>query len=532
MLSWLRKKSTAEIETASVGIAVGPRHATVIACDGEVAGRPTVLAWESIPYQGPADLRSGLARFVDSNGLEGQDCRCTLSPDDYSLRLVERPANVPDEELADATRWLIRDLIEFDVERAELAILTIPIDGSRARTPHMFVVAARHERVTDLAHTIDGAGLRLLGFEIVETSMLALDARMSKIVGGGAVLRLEEKTSVLTLSHAERLYLARNLHVDLDVIDTAANRALTEEDPAGPGIIETLDALLLDIQRSFDYYESEYGRAPASRLTLLPGPIDLTPLVPALTEALRPVQVEPYDLAQYFDFPDRPAAEIQPSLSVAAGTIVALTNLIGDRLLPASFRKRDGGFGLLSVARVAAAIIVLLGVYYGISRFQLDQKSEVLLDLETERDRISDEIEAFRDRVASEASPLDPEAEIAVLTAQRDARMSMLRDMLQRAAKSDAAFSNLLSGLARQDLEGIWLERIELSAGGDAITLEGRTLDAENLPSYLRGLGSEAGFASRRFRTFEIHRANTSAPGLAFRIATLSDAAESEGARP
>lgn len=527
MALWKSRKRAEDALAATVGLIVGPTEACVVYCEGEDGGRPRIVAWESIPYHTAGELQAGVSGFVDRHELHGHACRCTLSTDDYSLRLVERPANVPDEDLVDATRWLVRDLIEFDVENAEIAILTLPDGHSRGRTPHMFVVAARREAVLDLAHVADAAGLRLLGFEIVESTMIALDAGMPALVAGNAMVRIDDKSSVLTIGHDGYLYLARNLHVELDALDHAAQAALEAADPTSLSITELIDPLLLDIQRSLDYYESEYGQAPASRLTLLPAAVDVTPLVPALAEALRPIQVEPFEIERYFAFASPPPPDLHQALTLAAGSTVARPTLIGDALLPASFKPIEGGFGLGSVARITSAIMALLAVFYAVTLYQLDRGLDALAALDLRRDTLIEQIDDGNDRALAAAQATDPEAEIAALVAERDARVKMLSDMTQRGSNRDASFSHLLAGLARQDLEAIWLQRIAFSQGGGAITLEGRALDPEAIPEYLRRLGRESGFASRRFRTFAVDRGDGSEQGLRFRLASSLEGAGS-----
>lgn len=73
-------------------------------------------------------------------------------------------------------------------------------------------------------------------------------------------------------------------------------------------------------------------------------------------------------------------------------------------------------------------------------------------------------------------------------------------------------------GLARQDLENVWLERIEFADAGESISLAGRTLRAEDVPSFLRRLREEEVFAGRRFRTFEIERGTALARGTRIAI--------------
>ena len=98
----------------------------------------------------------------------------------------------------------------------------------------------------------------------------------------------------------------------------------------------------------------------------------------------------------------------------------------------------------------------------------------------------------------------------------------LLRDVERRGAGAGtgAAFSTILTGLARQDVDGLWLTRIELDEAGAHVALEGRALEAEEIPRFLRRLGREPAFEDRRFRQLEILRSDDGAAGLAFRLAT------------
>ena len=169
---------------------------------------------------------------------------------------------------------------------------------------------------------------------------------------------------------------------------------------------------------------------------------------------------------------------------------------------------------------------MVLAAYYGIAVYQLAQKSQHLAELEGKQTALSESIEAYQEQAALKAASADPEAELQALAAERDARISMLRDMTQQASRSNTTFSSLLTALARQDQHGIWLERIEFRNGGDAIALEGRTLKADELPTYLRRLGTEPGFGHRSFRRFDLSRTDVTEAGLRFRIATLGEDAE------
>lgn len=504
-----------------VGIGLDGGEATVLALSPNgTDGRPSVVAWESFEARDPVELEQGLHRFVESHGLRGATARVTLAPGDYELKLVERPNNVPDAELADATRWLIRDLVEIDVETAAIGVLTIPDQKGRARTPHMFVVATRDETVTAMARALEQAGLACGGFEVMETAMLALEASLPEEVVGGAMVRIDAKSSVLTLATERRLVLARHLRVDAAAMDEAAERALTAAGPGDPELVSALEPLLLDVQRSLDYYESEYGRAPATRLTLLPGSVDLSPLAPALGEMLRPLRVEAYALERAFVFESPPPTRSHAGLSLAAGAAVAGELALGRSLVPARIRAREGTFGLDRVLQAAAVLGVAVLAYGAYQGFLLYADS-VALHAMTNREH---ELEAALATATAETERTAPArttpAEPTELRAHRDARLALLRDLGQQRSGAASSFSDLLAGLARQDLEGVWLERIELSESGEILSLTGRTLDAEDVPKLLRRLRDEPAFAGRKFGTLAIERTKEPAAALQFHVAT------------
>lgn len=65
-------------------------------------------------------------------------------------------------------------------------------------------------------------------------------------------------------------------------------------------------------------------------------------------------------------------------------------------------------------------------------------------------------------------------------------------------------FSRHMRALARQDIDGLWLTHIVLSALGDKTRLEGRAIRAELIPLYVQGLTLEVPFAEQRFHRFQI----------------------------
>lgn len=529
-LRWKRRRGRhPEVE---LGLALADGRATIAAVRRAAGARPHIVAWESFAAASPAELEQGLREFARKQSLGGAKCRVVLSPADYDLKLVERPANVPAEELADATRWLIRDLVEIDVETAAIAVLTIPDQLGRARTPHMFVVATRGEIVSSLADAVARAGLDCSGFEVVETAMLALESAQPDPVASAAMVRVDAKSSALTLASEGRLFLARPLRVDSTQLDEAAERALTSEGAADDEALRALEPLLLDVQRCLDYYEAEFGRTPATRITLLPGSVDLSPVAPLLAESLRPLRVETWSLDRSFELDASPPTRELPRLALAAGAAGAGAGTLGDALIPNRSRRSEGGFGLLRVLQAAALAPVVIGLLAAHQTMRLYEQREALDSANTRVSALETELASLEAEAAATLGAAGSEVDSAALRDRRDERLALLRDLGTNGGETRASFSSLLHGLARQDLDGVWLERIEFSEAGDAVALVGRTLRAEDVPTFLRRLRDEPTFAGRGFRTFTLEQTQDPTPGLRFQVATRGPAGESQGGPP
>lgn len=515
------------VREVTVGISVQAESASLVAFEGEQRGLPHVKAWEVAELASPGDLRTVLQRFVDSHELLGRGCRCVLPRNEYSVRLIERPTNVTDEELADATRWLLRDLIEFDVEDAAIEIIPVPEFSGRTRTPRIFVIAARNQAILDLAHTIDSAGLHLVGFDIAESAMLAIENRLPEAATGGALLSIDDKSSVLTLANQGQLFLARPVHIDADAVEAASRAALGGGDDNEREIMLLLAEFLLDIQRSLNFYESEYDQAPATRLGILPSSIDMSLLLPALADALQPMQIELLEFENFVSFERSPASSELPHITLALGSALAPPLPLGNTLVPDAIKTQRTGFGLLSAAQVLGSVMAVFGLYLSFLQYQFNRDQALYQTLEGQLSDAKNRIQAERNRSQGTADPSDRLEQMELLRRQRDSALATLRDVSQKEnVIAGPRFSSILSALARQDLESLWLEKIEIGKRGNSISLEGRTLIPDDVPRFLRRLGREPSFVERRFHTFEMNGRDEEIPSIAFKMSTERRAVE------
>ena len=67
-------------------------------------------------------------------------------------------------------------------------------------------------------------------------------------------------------------------------------------------------------------------------------------------------------------------------------------------------------------------------------------------------------------------------------------------------------FSIYLEGLTEIKQDNLWLTKIEITKGGEALSLYGRTLDPSSLPEYIRKISELEIFKSMQFEVFDLKR--------------------------
>lgn len=228
--------------------------------------------------------------FVHKHKLNKRLCHLVLNSKDYNLLLVEAP-DVPEEELKEAIRWRIKDLISIPVDRAVVDIFMLPTDGSRSGKKMVYVVVAERDRIQTLIHQIHESGLKLASIDIAEMALRNISlvkqgtndnnrgVAIARIIAGGGTVSLYRKGN---------MYLSRQFKLSY-----------------GGGLLDDLpnDALALEIQRSLDYYERQMGLVPPSILYLCGENISADKINQEFKRSLT-VPVEILNLDEELDFPE------------------------------------------------------------------------------------------------------------------------------------------------------------------------------------------------------------------------------------
>lgn len=195
---------------------------------------------------------SSLLEAIESLSLASAPCHLVLGSNFYEIFLLEAPA-VPEEEMAEALKWRVKDLISYPLDDAIVVSFKLPEDSNRSGRNMVYAVAAERVLVERCVRLIEDSGLRLSSIDIQELAHRNLVERIQGDVRGAAVVSINEGRGNIQLFKGSDLYLTRKFEVNYQ-----------------GGLFEDLpeDQLTLEIQRSLDYYERQMGQVPPRHIYL------------------------------------------------------------------------------------------------------------------------------------------------------------------------------------------------------------------------------------------------------------------------
>ena len=200
------------------------------------------------PIDRLSDAGPALKRQCEALGLKGSVSNLVLAPELYSLSLIEKP-QVADDELRDAVRWRIRENLEFPVDEATLDVFAMPESAVRDRSM-VFVVAIQTESLKRLLEKVYAAGIGVVSVDISELALRNVVHGLYPAADQGVgLLRMTSSSSVINISRGEELFLSRRVSCVPSKIDDISWEDVRER-------------LLLQVQRSIDYYESAMSQPP------------------------------------------------------------------------------------------------------------------------------------------------------------------------------------------------------------------------------------------------------------------------------
>lgn len=267
--------------------------------------RPAIRLCESFRVEGSP--RETLERLAQGRGLKRYRCVSLLDEGLYRVAQLEAPA-VPAEERVQALRWRLKDVVDFPVDGAAVAVVDIPAEGGRQA--NVFAIVAPRDVVAERMALFQEAKVPLEAIDIPEMAVRNVAALFEEPNRGLAFLVLNAGESLLTITCGGELYLSRRIEVSSQALAEAGDERRQQ----------MFERLVLELQRTLDNFDRQYGFVSVSRL-LVCSEFDTAATVAALAQNLY-LPVQAADLALVADFesiPELRSVERQAQCLLAIG---------------------------------------------------------------------------------------------------------------------------------------------------------------------------------------------------------------------
>jgi MSHA biogenesis protein MshI len=293
-------KPKKDMDPMSVGIDI---HADGIALALRKKGQTSTIKCEFIPVSNPSQIPQALKAAVDKHRLKKQPATILMPANLYNLLQTSSPA-MRYEELRAAARWKINELLPYPVENAVVDVFEYPQAGQRGTERMLYVVAANRSDVQRNVDWVRDADLTLKSIDIGEFALRNVISNLPENETGTIVLNLLDKKGLLVFVKQDEVYLARRLEVGYDDLLLGGERAYEE--------------IVLELQRSMDFFESQFAQPMPPRLLVYP-PDKLTSELTQFIYTQLNIQVEPLILERLAGYTLDLDAESQSRCLLAVG---------------------------------------------------------------------------------------------------------------------------------------------------------------------------------------------------------------------
>lgn len=190
-------------------------------------------------------------------------------------------------------------------------------------------------------------------------------------------------------------------------------------------------------------------------------------------------------------------------------------------------RKQEKVFSLKALLQGNLVILVALLLIYLVTLYQSQSLSSQYTEMQGDLAERSKTLVELQRQFPARDKSQNIVDQLERARAQLAHKRRLLNELRQQNTGADGnpGFSEQLGGLARQDVENIWLGRISVR-DGKQLTLHGWATAPEEIPRLIQRLVNEPSFSGTRFTQVQISRETEPTAVIAFRLETTEDNGE------
>ncbi|MBZ9613819.1 type II secretion system protein GspL [Rheinheimera maricola] len=402
-----------------------------------------------------------------------------LSAEHYQLVQLDKPAVAADEMLQ-ALPWQVKELVTVPPEDMLLDYIDLP--GGNSQQTKISVVVASLSWLQQVVALVDAAGLQVSTIVPDEWLLPRLLPKAEQATM--LVAHQQDQEVLIQIVRDGLLYFSRRTR-GFSRINLSSETELREG---------MLDRLLLELQRSMDYFESQLKQPPVRDIRLMMANTDLMCQLFRQNGFTRTEPLTPYAGAPVADYEELllrcPVIAVENA--IAAGKLKQHVNLYQPLLHPV--RER------LSLQRLAVALTSLVAVVAVSGLLLLQQHSQAATALANTQLNLTQQLEqitlyqqALSQRKADDGLIRQyQQAERAV--AHKQQLLDYLSVQQQQASQ---VYSPVLQHLQQIDIDDLWLQNFALRQQHSSFS--GITLKPASVTLWLESLRQLGYFRGQRF---------------------------------
>lgn len=171
----------------------------------------------------------------------------------------------------------------------------------------------------------------------------------------------------------------------------------------------------------------------------------------------------------------------------------------------------------------------ILMVLYTYRNFTNREDSTILSETEKHRTALEQTLTKFQLERVDESELLGLKNEIETIERDWETKKQAIQLLSDKTLTNVHGFSQYLTAIAKQSREGLWLEKIKLSYGGERVELNGKTKQPEFLFQYIQRLSNETPIKGKLFNAFSISKSKDDESILQFSLGTMEETSEVGG---